>query len=187
MLNGSIIRRYAQAAFLAAKEQGKAGILDEALRAVADAVDVSKEATQFFNHPYIAANDKIAVLDKLFDHGMPQALKQLLTLLYTRKRSKYVGSIYHAFHAMFEEAQGQVTVQLETARPLQDKSLHAIQHSLETVLFKKVSVDVRQRNELLAGYRLVIGNRVLDASLRNSLDQFKDRLSHIRVVKEGNR
>ncbi len=186
MLNGSVTRRYAQALFLAGQQEGTTKTLDEALHLVTSAVNATKEAAQFFDHPYIAAKDKIVVIDQLFTNGMPKVLERLLDLLYTRKRSKYVASIYHAFHAMYEEAAGQVSVLLETAREMQDSELHAVQQSLESVLVKKVSIDVRQSPYLLAGYRLRIGNRVVDASLRNSLNQFSHRLSHLRVVKEGN-
>lgn len=172
---------------MAAKDAGTIEAIDQALLRVSEAVAVSEQAKSFFEHPYIKVNDKLAVIDQLFTEGMPSSLRQLLHMLYTRKRSKYVQSIYQGYHALYEEEVGRVTVRLETARDMTEAELEDVRDHLQQVLNKKVSFDVRHNPQLMAGYRMAIGNRVIDASLRQSLNQFRQRLSHTRMVKEGNR
>jgi F-type H+-transporting ATPase subunit delta len=187
MLNGSVTRRYAQALFMAAKEAGSIEMIDQALLRVSEAIVANEQAKSFFEHPYITVGDKLAVIEQLFEQSMPASLRQLLHMLYTRKRSKYVQSIYKGYHALYEEEVGRVTVRLETARDMTEGELEDVRGHLQQVLNKQVSFDVRQNPQLMAGYRMAIGNRVIDASLRQSLNQFRQRLSHTRMVKEGNR
>lgn len=184
MLNGTLTKRYAVALFMVSAKQNHVVQIDEVfLDVVKVLTDVSTQS--FFAHPLIQPKSKLEILNNAFDGKLDPTLLGLLMILFTRKRTNYVPMIQEAYHLLANESVGRTEVKLETAQELTAEQLSSTLSELEMVLKHKVVADVQVDPQLIAGYRLRIGNRMIDASTKGALTQFGHGLSNVRIGREG--
>jgi hypothetical protein len=109
----------------------------------------------------------------------------LILLLVKKNRFACVGQVIEAVEQELDARQGILRVLLESARPLDAASGAEFPEELKRSLMKKTGaaglrLETRVRPELLAGYRLRIGSRVIESSLRLHLRQLGAELAETR-------
>ena len=185
MLNGAVTNRYARALFAAAGDADQVEAVDQALQMVAQAVRAVPDLLTVLVHPVLPVDEKTRVLESIFGDAVPPLLQRLLRLLFVRERGEYIQALAVAFHNLANESRGRLQIELESAESLDEEQLHGITSIVGSQLDKSVSAEVTVRPELIAGYKLRIGNRVIDATLKGMLTDFAHTLSGGRVGKEG--
>ena len=185
MLNGAVTNRYTEGLFLTASEHGLADVVDENLATVVQVLKQYPELKGLLEHPMIGTEAKSGVIANVFGDSLDPVVKRFLRILFVRRRIQYIEAIQSAFHARLDEAKGRVQVLVETARPMTDAGLAEFRDELAKSLQKQVEAKVTVNPDLIAGYRLQIGNRVLDATLKGALSQFSEKLLVSGAVKEG--
>lgn len=185
MLIGAITKRYARAVFEAAVSAGRVEAVDQGLQLVSSTLLQDKQTRAAMENPVVAVSDKTALVQQVFASTIdPLALRTVL-LLIVRGRSEYIGAVADAFHARALESEGRMQVELETAEPIEEQQLATITSTVGARLGKVVTARVTDKPELLAGYKLRIGNYVIDATLKGMLTDFTHKLSVDRFGKEG--
>jgi len=185
MLSGSITRRYARALFDAAAERNALEGVAESFVQFAQTVVGHAELRAVLENPTVAQDKKLQIVQAVFEDGLHPFVSRMLEILFERGRSDYMIDVAQDFHELADERQGRMEVQLETAAPLGDEQLASITATVGSRLHKTVTAHVTQRPELLAGYKLRIGNHVIDATLKGMLTGFSQKLSVNRLGKEG--
>ncbi len=185
MLNGAVTHRYARALFEAAEGVGQVETIDQALQMIAAAVRAAPDLQTVLEHPLLAVDEKSGVVERIFGDAVQPLLNRFLRLLFVRGRSEYIEAVAAAFHQLANESRGRLQVKLESAEDLDEEQLHSITSIVGSQLGKSVSAEVTVKPELLAGYKLRVGNRVIDATLKGMLTDFAHKLSGGRVGKEG--
>lgn len=185
MLNGAVTNRYTEGLYLAATEHGLAEVVDENLTAFVAVLHQHPELKELLEHPMVSTDAKDSVIANVFGDSLDPVVKRFLRILFVRRRIQYIETIQSAFHARLDEAKGRIQVLVETARPMTEARLTEFREQVAKSLQKQVEPKVTVNPDLIAGYRLQIGNRVLDATLKGALSQFSDRLLVNGAVKEG--
>ncbi len=185
MLTGAITHRYTGGLYAAAKAHGEVERIDEALRTVTEALHANPTFKLLLEHPVLTPDVKMTVIRNVFGDVLPELLQSLFHLLFTRHRGEYISAIYTAFHKMADEARGRIEVQVETARNFEGDHLEMLRTRLADALQKEVKTVVHLHPELIAGYRVRIGNRIIDATVRGALTQFSQTLRVDQAAKEG--
>lgn len=181
MLTGAVTQRYTQGLMQAAREAGAVDEVDAALARIAGAVRDHPDFRKFIEHPVIAAEDKEKVIKSVFTDIRSDLPLRFLRLLFERRRSPYIGAIQRSFHELAAAARGQAEVRLETAMPFAPEALSRIVRELGVALGKQVEARVEIKPELIAGYRIQLGNRIVDATVKSALSQLGARLAACRV------
>jgi len=187
MLSGTVTNRYTQGLFAVAAAAGSVERVASGLDTVASTLHAHPELRALIEHPLIAGGAKIEVLERIFGQTVDETVYQFIRVLFARDRSAYVQTVATKFHELAEAAEGRVSVRIETAQPITDVERIRLEQSLATATGKQVTSELQVNSELLAGYRLRIGNRVLDATLRGAIDQFSERLLAAGASEEGTR
>lgn len=183
MLSGAVTNRYTQGLFLFAKGQDQVDAMDESLQVLADVLRSHPELQTILNHPLIPADAKVNAVTGVLKDLNPLVVR-FLTLLLERGRGEYVVAIYERFHELAQEAKGEMTVQVESAMKLSPDQLAGIEGQLGKSLGKKVTATLTIDPNLIAGARIRVGDRVIDATVRGVLSQFSQKLVN-GAVKEG--
>ncbi|MCL6548510.1 MAG: ATP synthase F1 subunit delta [Alicyclobacillus sp.] len=176
MLSGSVTNRYTRGLFAYAKAHGVVDQVDASLEALARALEEHPELKAFIEHPLVEAADKTALLKNVFGDQLDPVVLNFLHILFVRKRAEYVTAIYQRFHQLAQEAKGFVEVLVEAAASLSDEQVRHIERKLGEALHKQVKAEVQVVPGLIAGCRIRLGDRVIDATVRGALDQFSQRL-----------
>lgn len=184
MLSGTVTNRYTQGLFLYAKGQDQVDATDSSLKGLADILQGHRELQTILSHPLIPADEKVNTLTGVLGDALTPLVVRFLKLLLERGRGEYVVAIYERFHELAQEAKGEMTVQVESAMKLSPLQLAGIEEQLGKSLGKKVTATLTIDPNLIAGCRIRVGDRVIDATVRGALSQLSQKLVN-GAVKEG--
>lgn len=187
MLNGTVINRYAHGLLSYAQAQQALDEIDAQFLQLGQAIDNSAALQSLLNHPVLPRALKLSTIDKLFAGALRTDLSNFVSLLLERGRAQYVAAIAHRYHQLVDEVQGRLVVDIESARPIKEGQLDTIVGDLQRALGKVIEPRVRENKDLIAGYRVRVGNRVLDATTAGALRQFREHLFSSAARKEGTR
>lgn len=178
---GATARRYAQALFAAASGQNAIdAVLDEL--AALDAALANPETRTVALSPEVPSSVRRRALAKLTAHAHV-LVRNLVQVLIERRRESVLLELEPAFRALVQAARGELTGVIETARPLGDQEVAAIQRTVGNLLqqslgrhFQKTVLSVAVNPDLIGGVRVRVGNTLFDRSLRSALEELNERL-----------
>lgn len=172
MKNEVLARRYAEA--LRALSQDRAHTVDERLTRVAEALK-TPDAQLIMSHPTIPPEDKKALLAELSGET-DGPLRQFMAVVVDHRRADLIPEIAELFHRAVLAAEGRTEAVIETARALvlpdQERTVDALGQLLGLTLAPRFVVEP----ELIGGVRAYVGDRMVDGSVRGSLEQLRHRL-----------
>ena len=173
----TIARPYAEALFKAAGAEGTR--LKEQMASLASlAADADLRA--YADNPNIAA---VQVFDLIAGVALQKGLAfdtKLVNLLRTvldNGRLAALPEIASQFNALVNAQSGVSDALIESAFPLSDSQVAETLRVLEKRFARKLKPSVQVAPELIGGIRVVVGDEVLDTSVRARLEQMKAALT----------
>ena len=175
----TIARPYAEA-LLKASANGDAATLAGEVRALAD-VAANAQMRQFADSPKI---DSTQIFDLLTGvagtpSGAPlsDAAKNLLRTVIDNGRLVALPEIATQFQALVDARTGVSQATIESAFPIDATQVADVKAAMERRFGKKLETSVVVVPELIGGVRVVVGDEVLDTSIRARLEQMKAALT----------
>lgn len=163
---------YARSLFEVAKENDKLDLLREQLGQFADALSESKDLELFFFSPYFSSAEKQGGLDRVLD-GADEHLVNFLKLLIENHRMPVILRIRRAFDQLWERENRLLPVVLTSAVELDEQTTRSLGESIGERTGRTVSLTKRVDPDILGGIVVQVGNSILDASIRNRLEQLR--------------
>jgi F-type H+-transporting ATPase subunit delta len=174
----TIARPYAEALFKAAGSPD-AGMLQEVDAMAHVAADAALQ--QFADNPKVSAHTVFNVMsDVLARKGLvlSQPAQNFLQAVLDNGRLDALPEIAAQFQGLVNGRSGVYDAQIESAYPIADDQLQDVVASLEQRFARKLNATVTVRPELIGGIRVVVGDEVLDTSVKARLEQMKAALTH---------
>jgi F-type H+-transporting ATPase subunit delta len=167
-----LARVYARSLFEVAREQGKLDLLREQLGLVADAIAASRELQTFFFSPYFSTEEKQDALDRVLD-GADPALVNFLKLLIENHSMPVIFRIRGRYEHLWEEENRTLPVEITSAVELDKATTDSVGKAIGERTGRKVTLAARVDPDILGGIVVRVGNSILDASIRNRLEQLR--------------
>jgi F-type H+-transporting ATPase subunit delta len=163
---------YARSLFEVAKEQSKLDEVREQLGQVADAINDDRELQVFFFSPYFSTEEKSDGLRKVVD-GADPAVLNFLELLVEKHRMPALFRIRHAYDELWERENKLLPVEITSAVELDDEVARRIGDQIGEQTGQRVELTKTVDPDIIGGLVLRVGNSILDASIRNRLDNLR--------------
>ena len=163
---------YARALFEVAREQGKLDELREQLSQFADALDENRELAVFFFSPYFSTKEKQDGLERILD-GADEAFLNFLQLLIENHRMPVIFRARQQFERMWERENQLLPVEITSAIELDKDTTESLGRRIGERAGRKVRLAAHVDPDILGGIVLRVGNSILDASIRNRLEQLR--------------
>jgi F-type H+-transporting ATPase subunit delta len=167
-----IARVYARSLFEVAQEHGKLDEVREQLGQFADALQDNRELQVFFFSPYFSTEEKKEGLGKLLD-GADEAVLNFLELLVEKHRTPAIFRIRNAFETLWEHENKLLPVEITSAIELDDEIARRIGDQIGEQTGQRVELTKTVDPDIIGGLVLRVGNSILDASIRNRLDNLR--------------
>ena len=167
---------YARALFEAASDAGRLDTVREQLAQTADALDGSRDLQVFFFSPYFSSEEKRDGLAKTLSDADP-LLINFLELLIENHRMPVVFRIRRRLDILWEEQNRLLPVQVTSAIELDADAVAEIGERVGTQTGRRVELTAIVDPEILGGIVLRVGNAILDASIRNRLEQLRKQVA----------
>ena len=163
---------YARSLFEVAKEQDKLDEVREQIGQVADALDADRELQIFFFSPYFSTEEKQDGLRKVIDGAEPAVLN-FLELLVENHRSPAIFRIRTEYDQLWEHENKLLPVEITSAVELDDEIAKRIGDQIGEQTGQRVELTQTVDPDIIGGLVLRVGNSILDASIRNRLDNLR--------------
>jgi F-type H+-transporting ATPase subunit delta len=163
---------YARSLFEVANEQDKLDLVRDQLGAFADALNETRDLQVFFFSPYFSTAEKEDGLDRVVSDADPVVLN-FLKLLIEKHRMPVLFRIRANYDALWEEENKLLPVQITSAVELDKEIVSQLGDRIAEQTDRKVDISADVDPEILGGIVVRVGNSVLDASVRNRLEQLR--------------
>jgi ATP synthase F1 delta subunit len=167
---------YARSLFEVAKEQDKLDLVRDQLGAFADALDETRELQVFFFSPYFSTQEKQDGLDRAVSDADP-AVVNFLKLLIENHRMPVIFRVRRAYEDLWEEENKLLPVQITSAVELDKATVKQIGDRIAEQTGRTVDLAAEVEPDILGGIVVRVGNSVLDASVRNRLEQLRKQVA----------
>lgn len=167
-------RRYAEAAFLIAREDGK---LDEWLAGVQaiGALFGDETGSDYFANSRVPVESKRALVEQALS-GYDPKLVNLALLLLRRNRPKLAPGIAQAYQEILDEEKGIEHALVISAVPLSPGEMAEVQKKLVEITGGPVVTRTEVDEGIIGGIVVRIGDRLIDGSVRSRLIALKQQL-----------
>jgi ATP synthase F1 delta subunit len=172
-----IAQVYARALFEVAAEKGKIDVIREQLGQFADALAEERNLQVFFFSPYFSTAEKRDGLGKAVE-GADEILLNFLTVLIENHRMPVLFRIRRAYDVRWEKENRLLPVSVTSAVELDNKTVRQIGDRIAEQTGRKVELSASVEPDILGGIIVRVGNQVLDASVRNRLEQLRRTVAH---------
>ena len=174
----TIARRYASALADVVIDRDEAKEVQAELGQWNDLLQANANLQEVFRNPTVALDQKRAVLNTLINRAKPRpTTANFLKVLLQNQRLTELSEINRKFAEILDERAGMVAATVTTARPVPDEAQRSLRDKLTRLTKKKVRVNFQQDPNLIGGLVTRIGSTVYDGSVRNQLQQIKERMA----------
>jgi F-type H+-transporting ATPase subunit delta len=167
-----IAQVYARSLFEVAKEQDSLDTVRDQLNEFTKAMDANRELQVFFFSPYFSTEEKKDGLRKTID-GAEEVFINFLEALVERHRMPAIFRIRARYEELWDEENQLLPVQVTSAIELDESIVKNIGDRIGQQTGRKVELSSKVDPDILGGIVLRVGNSVLDASIRNRLNQLR--------------
>jgi F-type H+-transporting ATPase subunit delta len=167
---------YARSLFEVAKEHDKLDKVRDELGEFADALNESRELQVFLFSPYFSTREKSEGLDKAIS-GADETTVNFLKLLIEKHRTPVIFRVRAEFDELWEEENRLLPVTVTSAVELAESTVKQIGDQIAEQTDRKVDLSAEVDPDILGGIIVRVGNSVLDASIRNRLENFRKQVA----------
>jgi F-type H+-transporting ATPase subunit delta len=167
-----IAQVYARSLFEVAQDQDKIDEVRDQLGELADALDEDRSLSTFFFSPYFSTEEKKEGLHKAIDGAEPIFLN-FLELLLEKHRMPVIHRIRRDYDELWREENKLLSVQVTSAVELDENIVKDLADRIAEQTDRKIDLTTTVEPDILGGIVLRVGNSILDASIRNRLEQLR--------------
>jgi F-type H+-transporting ATPase subunit delta len=171
-----LARVYGRALFEVADEQGKLDELREQIGQFAEALEESHDLEVFFFSPYFSTQEKQDALGGLLD-GADESLLSFLELLIENHRMPVIFRVRDEYERLWARKNRVLPVEVTSAIELDAATTESLGSSIGERTGRKVKLTARVDPDILGGIVVRVGNSILDASIRNRLEQLRKQVA----------
>jgi len=170
----TVAGRYATALFELAQESNALEAVEKDLDGFSGMLAESADLRRLVKSPVFAADEQAravgAVLDKA---GIGGLVGNFIRVVAGNRRLFVMPEIVAEFRRRLAAHRGEISAEVTSAEPLNDKHVSELKAALKAALGKDVALDTRVDPALIGGLIVKVGSRMIDGSLRTKLNSLK--------------
>jgi F-type H+-transporting ATPase subunit delta len=167
---------YARALLEVGLEHGRLDVLHEQLDQLAEALEASHDLQVFFFSPYFSTQEKQQGLAQALTDADP-LLTNFLNLVIEKHRMPAIFRIRVEFDELWEHENRMLAVSVTSAVELDAGTVEHIGERIGERTGRRIALTSVVDPDILGGLVLRVGNSILDASIRNRLEQLRKQVA----------
>ena len=170
----TVARPYAEALFKAAKADiGAASVWLDELSAIA----ANPQLQNYANNPSTSTQQVLDLVAGVMKTPLGAHGTNFLTEVVANGKLKALPEMAAQFRALKNAQSGVADAIVQSAFPIDANALAELAVTLEKRFARKLNLSVRVQAELIGGVRVVVGDEVLDTSVKARLEHMKSALT----------
>lgn len=177
----TIARPYAEAVYKLAREKNALAGWSDAL-ANLDAVVADVRVKSIISDPNFSKQQLetlvLGVIGDKFEALIANEARNFVQVLVENGRLELTLHIRGLYESLKREHEGVLEASVISALPISDEQVKALVATLETKFKRKITAKVAIDPQLIGGVKIVVGDKVIDATVRGRLDAMATALTH---------
>ena len=173
----TIARPYAEALFRVAKESGNLVKWSESVTKLGQ-LAANPEARSAISDPNVAATQLVDLFRSACGTAVDAELSNFIQLLSNNDRLGLLPEIAGLYESYKQAEEGTKQAEIVSAFPIDDNQVKALVPQLEAVFKSKLEATVSVDQALIGGIKVIVGDQMLDASVRGKLDAMATALNN---------
>ena len=174
-----IANRYAEALFQLSEEENISKEIYSELHDVVQLIKENKDLDNVFKSPLVAKNEKIDLIEALFNEKINNNLKNFLKILVEKGRISSLKSIELTFKELLNDKHNIIEGTVISAIALTEKQVKELEEKLSKKYNKNVTLENEVDQSILGGVLVRLGNTQIDGSVKTRLNNIKDQLTQV--------
>jgi ATP synthase F1 delta subunit len=167
---------YARALFEAARENDVLDRVHDEVGEFADALAEDRNLQVFLFSPYFSSDEKKKGVSRIVSDADERTVN-FLELLAERHRMPALFRIRNQLDSLWAEENKLLPVTVTSAVELDEELVNSIGKSIEDQTGRSVELSSKVDPDVLGGLQVRVGNMVLDATVRNRLEQLRKQVA----------
>ncbi len=168
---------YGTALVEAAREVGKENQILEEAQAVVQLIEDEPDLHQFINYPGVSADEKKEVLKNIFEGRICEELLNFLYILVDKRRTMNFGRIIKVYKSLVEKEEGVSYGTVYSVVKLSDERIAELEEQTSKLLQMNVKLENELDPSLLAGFKILVEGKIIDASYRKKFDELASQMN----------
>jgi len=164
----AVARRYGKSLLSLSKEQNAVEAVEQDMRVLAQTVRDNRELAAVLSSPVVRPEKKESIVASVFS-GAHALTAAFLAQLARKGRAGLLADMAGAYLSLVREERGVVLAEITTAVPLDDARRSEIQTLIGNIHEGGVELSEKVDPHLIGGFKLRVGDRMIDASVFQSL------------------
>lgn len=173
----TIARPYAEAVYKLAREKNALAQWSDAL-ANLDAVVGDARVQAIISDPNVSAQQLEGLVLGVIGDKLDNMARNFIQVLVQNGRLELTPHIRGVYESLKREHEGTLEANVISALPISDEQVKALVATLETKFKRKITAKVEIDPQLIGGVKIVVGDKVIDATVRGRLDAMATALTH---------
>lgn len=141
------------------------------------AIAANPQLRQLADNPKVTADEVYAVFTGVARSALPDMAKNFLRTVIDNGRINALPEVAAQFRALLNRRNGSSDAVVYSAFPVEAAALADVSAALEKRFGRKLNLSVQLDESLIGGIRVVVGDEVLDTSVKARLEQMKAALT----------
>jgi F-type H+-transporting ATPase subunit delta len=173
----TIARPYAEAVYKLAREKNALAQWSDAL-ANLDAVVGDARVQAIISDPKVSAQQLEGLVLGVIGDKLDDTARSFIQVLVQNGRLELTPHIRGVYESLKREHEGTLEANVISALPISDEQVKALVVTLEAKFKRKITAKVEIDPQLIGGVKIVVGDKVIDATVRGRLDAMATALTH---------
>jgi len=134
----------------------------------------NRDFVNLLKSPIVQADKKEKILDAIIKNQVGELMSAFVKLLTAKGRESYLPEIVIAFIQQYKDYKNINIVNLITAVPISDELKNSITNKIRSTLkMEHIELNTEVKEEIIGGFVLEIGDKLIDASIAYDLSTIK--------------
>lgn len=173
----TVARPYAEAIFRSAVDDNDVEGFGAKLKALG-AVSANAQMSSLLGNPNVSAAQKAELMASVVGGGVATVLARAVLMLIGNGKAALLPFIAEHFERLQRDHNGVVKAVITSAFPMSEADEAGMVNALAKKYGKRVELEVKLDESLIGGARVQVGDDVVHASVRDTLNQMAQALVH---------
>jgi F-type H+-transporting ATPase subunit delta len=169
-------RNYAEALLTLARKSGEVEEWGALIDAIATGMVEDPTLRTFLESPKLSASQKIDILEKALERGVPPVFLRFLETVIHKRRQMLIPEIASEYRLLIDESEDRVHATVTVATEPTEPERDALARQLSRLFGKRVVPHVTLNPAILGGVIVKVGDTVMDGSVRKRLSTLRQRM-----------
>ncbi len=176
-----IFHTYAEALYEVGLEKDSLEEYAKDMKLIIDSFNEYPDFFELFITPRIEHKKRKEVMEEVFGKKITREVLSFTKILIDKDRGVHIRGIYDSFIHMVDEHLGVVKAIIESAIELTDDEKDRLKKNLEEMTNKTIRMTCIVNPKVIGGLIIKVEDNIIDASIRNRLDEMKQSLAQLIV------